>query len=350
MFANLPRKNTLFTTNTLVVNTVMYSQFTSPTQVTIQNTTYNNIVNNYNIVKCGGCGAGKDDGCQACGDCEDCKSVSDMKFNFDIWDTFTDVVNTINHLLTEFSLGHFDKVTQSLSMDYYNSVSKMLLEIKMDPGCNPEYELVRNTIAKSFEGLYQSRNLYIEYMNDQQVIEALKQKANILDNMDSLKEYLQNMKNNFPDVFPPSHITTIPVVIKPEYLEYIKEFGFPQGAIFDTDKLAVILMRMGIQTDDISIHEAADDVADPENRSQLRQQVLALEYDFSNVPLIPGVAALNSHSTGQEILNYFGVPGHVDASSGYFDLSGVFHRHIDSSLCDSSSSSSSSDSDSLFEW
>jgi hypothetical protein len=34
--------------------------------------------------------------------------------------------------------------------------------------------------------------------------------------------------------------------LKPEYAEYIKQFGFPQGAIFEPDKLAFVLRLLNM--------------------------------------------------------------------------------------------------------
>ena len=333
-FAQVPRKNTNFTTNTLVNNTVFVTSFTSPTQVTIVNTTYNNITNNYNLVQC--------DGCQGCSQCgskhgsvvehheDDASSLVSKKFTFDVWDTFTDVIHAIYHLLLEFSLGEFEHVASKLSMDYYNSISEMLLEIKMDPIKYPEYELVRATLSKTFIGLFQARSLYLSYLEEKKIAEALQAKAAILDNLDSLKEYIQNMnQNTMADIFPPANITTLPVIIKPEYLEYIKLYGFPENALFDTDKLAEILMRLGIP-DHYSQYsmDSSGSVPDPDDRYQLEKELVeSIEFDFSGVPLALGKAALTVNSTGQDVLDYYGLRGHADASAGVYDASGGWHRN-----------------------
>jgi hypothetical protein len=254
------------------------------------------------------------------------------KFSFDVWDTFTDVIQAIYHLLVEFSQGEFEHVASKLSMDYYNSISEMLLEIKMDPIKYPEYELVRATLSKSFIGLFQARNLYLEYLEQKNVAEALKSKAEILDNIELLKEYIQNNmnQNTMADIFPPANITTLPVIIKPEYLEYIRLYGFPENALFDTDKLADILMRLGIPDhySEYSHQDSSGSVPDVENRYQLQKELVeSIEFDFSGVPLVLGKDALTVNSTGQDILDYYGIRGHADASSGVYDASGGWHRN-----------------------
>ena len=42
-------------------------------------------------------------------------------------------------------------------------------------------------------------------------------------------------------LFPDQMITVIPVQIKPEYLAYIKTYGYPENGIWDPDLLGAIL-------------------------------------------------------------------------------------------------------------
>jgi hypothetical protein len=42
-------------------------------------------------------------------------------------------------------------------------------------------------------------------------------------------------------LFPDQIITVIPVEIKPEYLAYIKTYGYPENGIWDPDLLGAIL-------------------------------------------------------------------------------------------------------------
>ena len=340
MFANVVshRNNTVFATPTqsvLIINTITYhtvtnnyntnnyntndnkvSNYYSNENITNENITNNNITNE-NITK--------EVSCHEDNESDD----SSHKFNFDLWDTFTDVIHAIYHLLVEFSQGEFEHVASKLSMDYYNSISEMLLEVKMDPLKYPEYELVRATLSKSFVGLFQARNLYLEYLEEKNIAEALKSKAEILDNIELLKEYIQNNmnQNTMADIFPPANITTLPVIIKPEYLEYIKLYGFPENALFDTDKLADILLRMGIPDhySEYSQDSSGSVHPDPETRCELKKELVeSIEFDFSGMPLVLGKAPLTVHSTGQEILDFYGVQGHGDAS-GVYDVSGRWH-------------------------
>ena len=61
--------------------------------------------------------------------------------------------------------------------------------------------------------------------------------------MQKLRDYVNNLKKNV-SIFPEMNVTIIRAEIKPEYAEYIKLYGYPQGGIFDMDRLADILINM----------------------------------------------------------------------------------------------------------
>jgi hypothetical protein len=48
-------------------------------------------------------------------------------------------------------------------------------------------------------------------------------------------------------------VRVIPATAKPEYLQYIKLYGYPAGGIFEMEKLAPILRELGIPLSNISI-------------------------------------------------------------------------------------------------
>ena len=70
----------------------------------------------------------------------------------------------------------------------------------------------------------------------------MKQRADILDDMDRLKEFLieLNSKAN-TSVFGEYSVTaSVSAVISPQYLLYIEKYGFPPDGVFDTARLASI--------------------------------------------------------------------------------------------------------------
>jgi hypothetical protein len=215
-----------------------------------------------------------------------------------LWDKFTDVIQSINQMLTDYAQGDFTTLGQTITNDYYNSISVTLLELKLDPVDHPEYELIRNTISRSFQGLYQSMLLYARYMEDQNQIAALTTKANILDDMAKLKDYILELQRHgrMGDIFPHQTIQAgVKAILKPEYAEYIRLYGFPENAVFDTDRLAEILLRLGIAVENIgSDSDSVSSISSNcSSRAELIQVVMAMDSDVSGVPF---------YETGMEIM------------------------------------------------
>ena len=75
----------------------------------------------------------------------------------------------------------------------------------------------------------------------------MSEKASILDDMVKLREYINSLKKNM-SIFPNIEVTVVKAQIKPEYLEYIKLYGYPENSIFDMDKLGAILISMELDS------------------------------------------------------------------------------------------------------
>ena len=66
---------------------------------------------------------------------------------------------------------------------------------------------------------------------------ATTEKASILDDKTKLQEYINHLLGA-RSILPDSKVTIITAEIKAEYAEYIQMYGFPDGAVFEMDKLA----------------------------------------------------------------------------------------------------------------
>ena len=74
--------------------------------------------------------------------------------------------------------------------------------------------------------------------NTQSDLTTFKTKASILDDKTKLQEYINSLLGS-RSILPDSKVTIIAAEIKPEYVEYIQMYGFPEGAVFDMDRLSV---------------------------------------------------------------------------------------------------------------
>ena len=106
-----------------------------------------------------------------------------------------------------------------------------------------KYRLFVTSIISSFENISLQVNTCKGI--ESQLNSAL-EKASILDDANKLKEYIQKLKNTFQVI--PDQIVSVPLAtIKEPYNTYIKMFGFPQGMLWEPDKLAFVSQYLNIQ-------------------------------------------------------------------------------------------------------
>ena len=171
-------------------------------------------------------------------------------FNGNLLDQYkrlSEVSITINEVLLEFALGNFEQVSQMLSQDKYKHLSVQLYRLMLDISTYPEYEIIRHTSLYSIEGLYQSIYQYASLKDTQNKLNVAATKTAILTDLRKMSACIESLKNTTA-LFPDSVVTSIPATVKPEFAEYIRLYGYPQGGIFDATKLAEILIRLKLIT------------------------------------------------------------------------------------------------------
>jgi hypothetical protein len=155
----------------------------------------------------------------------------------DIYKPLSDFTKKLDYLFLLFSKGQFKQIMLILTRDEYNSLASQLLDIS---NTDPVYEQIRTTIARALEGLYQGVLQYILLINTEYKLIIATEKASILDDMCKLREYLEHMKETLC-ILPDSEVSVVSAAVKPEYLKYIEHHGYPQGGVFEADKMAEIL-------------------------------------------------------------------------------------------------------------
>lgn len=160
---------------------------------------------------------------------------SQLVLNF--YTKLSNIITAINTLLIEFSKGQFDLVTGVLTQNLYNNLALQLNAIKQNSKLYPEFENIRTSTTRALAGLYQGVQQYIVLKNTQANLKSTTEKASILDDKTKLQEYINHLLGA-RSILPDSKVTIITAEIKPEYAEYIQMYGFPDGAVFDMDKLA----------------------------------------------------------------------------------------------------------------
>jgi len=167
--------------------------------------------------------------------------TSDYKTEEYMYNQLALYAETIKYLLLQFSLGNFENVLAILDRDYYNTLSLKLVRLKRIQF--PTYEKLRTAIQYALQGLYKAMEQYVLLTNCEINSKTLAEKAAILDDIKKLKEHITMLEGTL-SLFPDKEITMMKATVRPEYVEYIKLYGYPQGGIFDMDKLGIIIKNM----------------------------------------------------------------------------------------------------------
>lgn len=128
------------------------------------------------------------------------------------------------------------------------------------------YKFIRqytSSFFKTIDGLMRSVRLYQKFLNTEGQLQALELDSEILNDPEKLKIYLEELnesqKKNV-SLFETTVQLNLPEIgLKPEYTEYIKRYGLPNGWLFEAEKMALVirdLVDTGIITDPGSVKVA----------------------------------------------------------------------------------------------
>jgi hypothetical protein len=154
---------------------------------------------------------------------------------------------TISNILREYSKGNFTYLLQNLSNINYTTLSVELYKLKR---YNRDYELIRRTLVFSLQGLLQCVYQTQELQSTLLAMPQYKDAYSTLHDNTLLAAYLDKLSKSFSGIFPEATITPTAATIKPEILEYIKLYGFPENAVFEADKLAQIIEELNKEDTD----------------------------------------------------------------------------------------------------
>jgi hypothetical protein len=141
-----------------------------------------------------------------------------------------------------YATGDITTLKTVLTNEKYAALSLTLGRLRSS---NFEYELIRTSSLSFLQGLQRAFFQNIELTDTKTSYAVVKQRADILDDMDRLREYLidLNSKAN-TSVFGEYAVTaSVAAVISPQFLIYIEKYGYPPDGVFDSDKLASVNIR-----------------------------------------------------------------------------------------------------------
>lgn len=163
--------------------------------------------------------------------------TGDQPIRLNLFSDLSVIVTELNKYLYNYSIGNYDYIDENLTELAYYDLTQELAKLQQDANVYPEFENIRQTATRSLEGLKKAMLQHKDCQNTAQQLEITKERAGILDDMSELKKYINSLVGSL-SLFPDIEITSVAATLKPEIAIYIKLYGFPNGGVFDTDKLA----------------------------------------------------------------------------------------------------------------
>ena len=182
---------------------------------------------------------------------EDQLKISELQFNLGQYDALnTQIINIIKDLLVLNTTGKYDDLSQQFTEQFYNSISTLLINNGTFQNISPDFEynsnifkVYKETFHRVLEGLRKSIQLNNRLDDAKIELNHALNRASILDDMNKLKEYLKEKQNAlyFADI--KTQLKEM-AVLKPQYQKYIETYGFPEGMIFESEKMAKIIVEL----------------------------------------------------------------------------------------------------------
>lgn len=147
----------------------------------------------------------------------------------------------LKDLLTNYSLGRFRELADTLTIDRFNQFSTTIASQSKPTAVY--YELTRLLFSKTLDGLMQCVLQYTDLLDTALKLEKCQEKSSILDDNNKLRDYINKLQQQ-RYLFDVKPLTIIETTIKPEYAEYIKLYGFPENCVFDSNLLADIIKKL----------------------------------------------------------------------------------------------------------
>ena len=182
---------------------------------------------------------------------EDQLKIYELQFNLGQYDALNrQIINNIKNLLLLNTQGKYDDLTELFSEEFYNSLSTLLIRKGTFQNISPDFEynsnifkVYKETFHRVLEGLRKSIQLNTRLEDTKIELNHAINRAEILDDMSKLKKYLEEKQNAlyFADI--KTQLTEM-AVLKPQYQRYIETYGFPEGMIFESEKMAKIIVQL----------------------------------------------------------------------------------------------------------
>ena len=168
-------------------------------------------------------------------------------------------VTSVNTLQETYASGNISTVATLLTQEVYQQLSTQLdnlaLELNIDTSTTrayvtvedmySDYEKIHTNTSSALKSLHKAVEQYATLEDYKAKYLSAKEKADILLDPVKLREYIEEMnRRSQTSIFPDSNVKVAKATLKPEYAEYIRLYGYPEGHIFDPIKLGKIINNL----------------------------------------------------------------------------------------------------------
>lgn len=181
----------------------------------------------------------------------DTDKINELNKNLGMFQNLHDkVIDVLKQSLIYYKGGQFGDLNELFTTEEYNKLSSNLINSTLLKTVSEDYQYnarlftyYREAFHRVLEGLQKSIYQNEELTTTQSQLVTAQEKADILDDMAKLREYLENKQSQifFADVS--TQLTTM-AVLKPQYQRYIDLYGMPDGLIFESQKMAEIIQDL----------------------------------------------------------------------------------------------------------
>tara|TARA_Y100000389_G_scaffold19216_1_gene16670 strand:+ start:1435 stop:2121 length:687 start_codon:yes stop_codon:yes gene_type:complete len=185
---------------------------------------------------------------------DDTDKINELNKNLGMFQNLHDkVIDVLKQSLIYYKGGQFGELNELFTTEQYNKLSSNLINSTLLKNVSEDYQYnarlftyYRESFHRVLEGLQKSIYQNEELTTTQSQLVTAQEKADILDDMAKLREYLENKQSQifFADVS--TQLTTM-AVLKPQYQRYIDLYGMPDGLIFESQKMAEIIQDLLIE-------------------------------------------------------------------------------------------------------
>ena len=177
-----------------------------------------------------------------------------MKYELKRFDKLhNSVIKSLEQYLLMLKNAEFQQLSDTLTQPIIHTLAMTLSGNQFSES---QLNITNYTVADNFnkykqifftilDGIQQAQNLKTTNNQQHATILTLQEQADILTDIDKLREYInKNYTGHKAVLFEINTDLSTAPVIYPQYLEYIKRHGLPDNSVWESEKMAIIILEL----------------------------------------------------------------------------------------------------------